>query len=71
MATPGVPRTSRSTTEPCRSSNQRERADLPTISCVARASAVKLLRPSSTVTAGTLATSAPNCVASASTAAMR
>ena len=37
--TPGVSRTSRSTTDPWRSSNQRDRRDLPTISCVARASA--------------------------------
>ena len=56
-ATPGVSRTSRSTTEPWRSSNQRERVDLPTTSCVARASVGEGLaahRPP--IVAGTVAT---------------
>ena len=70
-ARPEPLRTSSSTTEPWRSSNQRERRDLPTTTRVTLRERAKARISSTTERPGTRTTSAPSCSASRSVSASR
>ena len=70
-ARPEPLRTSASTTEPWRSSNQRERCDLPTTTRVTLRERAKARISSTTERPGARTTSAPSCSASRSVSASR